>query len=57
MNNDFLNPRWFIDINTYIKMIKNLSFIIHYDHTIDNYRLVPVSNYYYSSNFGIQLKW
>jgi hypothetical protein len=57
MNNDFLNPRWFIDINTYIKMTKKLSFIIHYDHTIDNYRLVPVSNYYYSFNFGIQLKW
>ena len=57
MNNDFLNPRWFIDINTYIKMTKNLSFIIHYDHTIDHYRLVPVSNYYYSFNFGIQLKW
>ena len=41
----------------YIKMSKNLSFIIHYDHTIDNYRLVPVANFYYSLNFGIQLKW
>jgi hypothetical protein len=57
MNRDFLNLRWFMDINTYIKMSKNLSFVIHYDHTIDNYRLVPISNFYYSLNFGIQLKW
>jgi hypothetical protein len=57
INRDFLNMRWFIDLNTYIKMSKNLSFIIHYDHTIDNYRLVPVANFYYSLNFGIQLKW
>lgn len=57
INHDFLNLRWFMDINTYIKMSKNLSFVIHYDHTIDNYRLVPIANFYYSLNFGIQLKW
>lgn len=57
VNRDLPNLRWFVDINTYIKMTRNLSFIIHYDHTIDQYRLVPISNFYYSLNFGIQLKW
>jgi hypothetical protein len=31
--------------------------ISHYDGTYDNYRLVPIAKYYYSLNFGIQLKW
>lgn len=54
---EILNLRWYVDINTNIKMTKNASFVIHYDHTYDDYRLVPISKYYYSLNFGIQLKW
>jgi len=57
INSDMANLRWFFDFNTNIKMTKNLSFVIHYDGTYDNYRLVPIANYYYSLNFGIQLKW
>ena len=54
---EILNLRWYVDLNTNIKMTKNASFVIHYDHTYDDYRLVPISKYYYSLNFGIQLKW
>ena len=57
LNKDIANLRWFFELNTYIKMTKSTSFVIHWDHTYDNYRLVPISNYYYSLNFGIQLKW
>jgi hypothetical protein len=57
INSDATNLRWFIDLNTNIKMTKNSSFVIHYDHTYDNYRVVPISKYYYSLNLGIQLKW
>lgn len=57
LNKDIANLRWFFELNTYIKMTKNTNFVIHWDHTYDNYRLVPISNYYYSLNFGIQLKW
>jgi len=57
INADLANLRWYIDINSTIKMTENSNFVIHYDHTYDNYRLVPISNYYYSLNFGIQLKW
>ncbi len=57
LNKDIANLRWFFELNTYIKMTKSASFVIHWDHTYDNYRLVPISNYYYSLNFGIQLKW
>ena len=49
--------RWFFDFNTNIKMTNNFNFVIHYDGTYDNYRLVPIAKYYYSLNFGIQLKW
>lgn len=54
---EILNLRWYVDLNTNIKMTKNASFVIHYDHTYDDYRLVSISKYYYSLNFGIQLKW
>ena len=57
LNQDFANLRWFFELNTYIKMTKNTNFVIHWDHTYDNYRIVPISNYYYTLNFGIQLKW
>ena len=57
LNAEILNLRWYIDLATNIKMTKNASFVIHYDHTYDDYRLVPISKYYYSLNFGIQLKW
>lgn len=57
INSDIANLRWFFDFNTNIKMTKNSSFVIHYDGTYDNYRLVPVAKFYYSLNFGIQLKW
>jgi len=57
LNKDIANLRWFFELNTYIKMTKSTSFVIHWDHTYDKYRLVPISNYYYSLNFGIQLKW
>lgn len=57
LNKDIASLRWFLELNTYIKMTKNTNFVIHWDHTYDDYRLVPISNYYYSLNFGIQLKW
>lgn len=57
LNQDFANLRWFFELNTYVKMTKNTNFVIHWDHTYDNYRIVPISNYYYTLNFGIQLKW
>ena len=57
INSEVTNLRWFFDLNTNVKMTKNLSFVIHYDGTYDNYRLVPIAKYYYSLNFGIQLKW
>lgn len=57
LNEDFDNLRWFLDLNANIKITKNAGFVIHWDHTYDDYRLVPISNFYYSLNFGIQLKF
>jgi hypothetical protein len=56
VNPNVLNLRWFFDLNSNIKIAKNASFVIHYDHTYDDYRLVPISKYNYSLNFGIQIK-
>ncbi len=53
LNAEILNLRWYIDFATNIKMTKNTSFVIYYDHTYDDYRKVPISKYY-TLNFGIQ---
>ena len=58
MNESFSNidkPRWFMDSDIFFEVSKNISFNIHYDHTIDYYRALPIDLYYYNLNLGIQL--
>ena len=39
----------------FFEVSKNISFNIHYDHTIDYYRALPIDLYYYNLNLGIQI--
>ncbi len=55
-NEHFTDPRWFFDSNLNFEVNKNLSFIVHYDHNLDNYRPLPIDNYYYNLTLGFQLK-
>lgn len=58
MNESFSNmdkPRWFMDSDIFFEVSKNISFNIHYDHTIDYYRALPIDLYYYNLNVGIQV--
>lgn len=57
LNSNVLNARWFFDLNTNLKIGKNSNCVIHWDNTYDNYRLVPISNYYYSLSIGLQFKF
>jgi len=56
MNNSFLKPRWTIDSNLFFDISKNVNFVIHYSHNYDEYRPLPIDNYYYELNFGIMVK-
>jgi hypothetical protein len=56
MNDNFLKPRWTIDSNLFFDISKNVNFVIHYNHNLDNYRPLPIDNYYYELNFGIMVK-
>jgi hypothetical protein len=55
INKDFTNTRWFLELNANVNISKKVNFVIHWDHTLDNYRVVPISNFYYSLNFGVQV--
>ena len=55
INKDFLNLRWYLEFNTNLTISKKVSCFIHWDHIIDNYRVVPISNYYYTFNYGLTL--
>ena len=56
LNKHFTNPRWVFDSNIYFEISKHLNFLIHYDHSIDGYRPLPIDVYYYSLNFGVQAR-
>ena len=51
----YISESEFIEITLMIG--KNLNCVIHWDNTYDNYRLVPISNYYYSLSIGLQFKF
>jgi hypothetical protein len=57
INSYFGSPRWFFDSNLNFEVNKYLSFIAHYDHNLDNYRPLPIENYYYNLSLGFQLKF
>lgn len=57
LNSFFLRPRWFLDSNLNFAVNKHLGFVIHYDHTFDTYRPLPIDNFYYSVSIGINLKF
>ena len=55
LNKDFTNTRWFLEVNANLNISKKVNFVTHWDHTLDSYRVVPISNFYYTLNFGIQV--
>ena len=56
VNEHFLQPRWFFDSNLNFEVNKNLNFVVHYDHNMDNYRPLPIDIYYYNLSLGVQIK-
>ncbi|MDC0643966.1 hypothetical protein OAP32_00150 [Crocinitomicaceae bacterium] len=58
MNESFSNfnqPRWYLNSDLFFEVNKNISFNVHYDHTLDYYRALPIDLYYYNLNLGIQI--
>ena len=52
---NFNQPRWFMNSDLFFEINKNISFNIHYDHTLDYFRALPIDLYYYNLHLGIQL--
>jgi len=56
LNGNYYKPRWIFDSNVYFEVSKNLNFVVHYDFNYDDYRPLPIDQFYYSLNLGIQIK-
>jgi hypothetical protein len=56
LNENFKSPRWYFDSNINFEVNKHLSFLIQYDHNLDNYRPLPIDNYYYSLSLGLSIR-
>lgn len=56
LNGNYYKPRWIFDSNVYFEVSKHLNFVVHYDFNYDDYRPLPIDQFYYSLNLGIQIK-
>jgi hypothetical protein len=56
INKNFLSPRWVFDSNLYFEFSKHLNFLLRYDFNYDEFRTLPIDDFYYSLNFGVQVK-
>lgn len=54
-NEYFFQPRWFIDLNFNIHLNKRWGVLIHYFHTLDYYRPLPIDSFYYGIDLGFRL--
>jgi hypothetical protein len=50
----FWQPRWYVETNLYVNANKHLNFVFHWDHIIDEKKVVPIESFYYSFSTGIQ---
>ena len=55
LNAFFSHPRWFVDANMYIAATDKLSLVLHWDHILDSYWVVPVDNFFYTFSMGLQV--
>lgn len=56
LNAHFRSPHCFFDPNLNLNISKYWSFILHYEHNFDDFRTLPIDQYYYAMTLGIQLK-
>jgi hypothetical protein len=57
LTKNFLQPRWVVDANIYFNVTKHLNIVTHWNHILDQHRLVPIDNFYYSFSTGFQLNY
>ena len=57
LNGNFWQPRWYIEANLYVNAGRHTNFVFHWDHIIDNKKVVPIESFYYSFSTGIQLNF
>lgn len=57
LDNRFLNPRWYMEANFYVKASRHLNIVLHWDHIYDNRRLVPIDRFYYTFSTGFQINY
>jgi hypothetical protein len=56
LNSSFLKPRWTFDSNLFYDVSKNVNLVLHYSHNYDEFRPLPIDNFFYELNFGVMIK-
>lgn len=56
LNEGFFEPRWYLEANLFVNAAKKLEFVLHWDHILDTYRVVPIDDFYYTFSMGLQVK-
>jgi len=56
LNSNLIKPRWIFDSNLFYDVSKNINLVLRYSHNYDEYRPLPIDDYYYELNFGVKVK-
>ena len=53
----FWKPRWYLEANFYVNTSKHTNFVFHWDHIVDDNKLVPIESFYYGFSTGLQINY
>lgn len=51
----FLSPRWYLSCVTNLHISNRVNLFYRYEHTLDGYRVLPIDDYFFHSDFGVRL--
>ena len=57
INENYLNPRWFLDLSLNLSLNDHIGFVVSYNHNFDTYTALPIDKYFYSMSMGIRIRY
>jgi hypothetical protein len=57
LKGQFFSPRWYFEMNGYFMLSKHFNLVLHWDHILDKYTLIPIDAFYYGFSTGIQVNF
>ena len=57
INENYLSPRWFLDLSLNLSLNDHIGFVVSYNHNYDTYTALPIDKYFYSMSMGVRIRY